>query len=285
MSLLELYGIKPAPAITDTAIATVITEQGIATMSLPTRRDPDCPRRLQVQTPCKHHEWNVLYWNEYAGVFSPISCTGCNITLNVCPMQPPIETPELAVEETAEPQAVESVEVSESACEAMPQQPYKYMILPGESRPYIHEVAEKDQPEYGLKAEQAYYLVRSRSLTEYNEQPIYWIVTWSYDLCRWLCPCPDPHRSCAHTRVVNQDCKQRAIEANMAIVLAAFQQVMDENGCCEHEDLVQASGLDSLKVKQAIRFLNDAGEQIVWMRSEFPYWQWHNVTTQKQEAA
>lgn len=174
--LAALYGITPAPRLSDTAAATLTTEQGTTTSSLPVRQDPDCPRRTQVQTPCKCHEWEVLYWNEYAGVFSPIYCYNCNIAIDVCPQQPIASTSELAVEETTTPQEakVEPVTIEET-------------------------------------------------------------------------------------------------------VLATFSQIMDVNGCCEHEDLVQASGLDSLKVKQAIRFLNDAGERIVWMRSEFPYWQWQNA--------
>ena len=44
------------------------------------------------------------------------------------------------------------------------------------------------------------------------------------------------------------------IEANMDIVLQAFLLGMDKNGCIEKENLVALSGLDSVKVRQAICF-------------------------------
>lgn len=86
---------------------------------------------------------------------------------------------------------------------------YTCMFLPGEHRPFIHMTAEVDMPEYALEAEQAYYLVYSESLSECAEQPVYHIVTWSYEQCRWLCPCPAHIHQCKHIRTVNQDCKAR----------------------------------------------------------------------------
>lgn len=116
----------------------------------------------------------------------------------------PVVAPEPAVVETAAPRA--SIETSETATQAEPE---KFMILPYEKRSFIHMTAEVDEERYGLKAEQAYYLTRSESLSRCVEQPVYHVVVWSYEECRWLCPCGDPHRSCRHTRAINQDCKAR----------------------------------------------------------------------------
>lgn len=93
---------------------------------------------------------------------------------------------------------------------------YTHMLIPGEHRNFVHMTAEVDEPQFGLKAEQAYYLVRSESMSRTNEQPTYWLVVWSYEECRWVCPCPDKrHHQCKHVRLVNQDCKARAQQSTV----------------------------------------------------------------------
>jgi hypothetical protein len=100
---------------------------------------------------------------------------------------------------------------AEPAIEAEPVEVYTHMLCPGEHRPFIHEVAETDMPQFGLKAEQAYYLVRSESMSRCNELSTYWIVTWSYEECRWLCPCLATIHQCKHVKLVNQDCHNRKL--------------------------------------------------------------------------
>lgn len=112
-TLQALYGVTPAPALSDRALATVTSKQGTTTMSLPVRRDPDCPRRLQIQTPCKCRSWEVLFWHEYAGIYEPVHCTGCVIGLYDIQPAPAVVETEPAAVEVAEP--VASIETSAPA--------------------------------------------------------------------------------------------------------------------------------------------------------------------------
>lgn len=75
--------------------------------------------------------------------------------------------------------------------------------------PKIRMTAKVDMPEYGLKAEQVFYLVRSSA-----NNGDYYIVVWSYDEKQWNCPCKHsverPNaRPCRHRRLVSVDCKAR----------------------------------------------------------------------------
>jgi hypothetical protein len=73
----------------------------------------------------------------------------------------------------------------------------------------IRMTARVDMPEYGLKAEQIFYLVRSSA-----NDGTYYLVVWSYGEKQWQCPCkwsierPMAH-PCRHRRLVNADCKAR----------------------------------------------------------------------------
>lgn len=118
-------------------------------------------------------------------------------------IDPQYTTPVIAQESTAPEPAVEA-EPEQSTVE-------KFTFLPNEQRPLIHMVTTIDRPEYELKADQAFYLARSESLSRCAEQPVYHIVAWSYEQCRWVCPCGDPHRACCHTKLINQDCRARKL--------------------------------------------------------------------------
>lgn len=73
----------------------------------------------------------------------------------------------------------------------------------------IRMTANVDMPEYGLKAQQVFYLVRSSA-----DDGTYYIDTWDYEKKQWNCPCKHsverPNaRPCRHRRLVSADCKAR----------------------------------------------------------------------------
>jgi hypothetical protein len=73
----------------------------------------------------------------------------------------------------------------------------------------IRMTAKVDMPEYGLKKDEIFYLVRSSA-----DDGLYYIVVWSYERKQWDCPCKHsverPNaRPCRHRRLVSADCKAR----------------------------------------------------------------------------
>jgi hypothetical protein len=73
----------------------------------------------------------------------------------------------------------------------------------------IRMQANVDMPEYGLKAEQIFYLVRSSA-----DDGTYYLLQWDYEAKAWSCPCKHsierPNaRPCRHRRLVSADCKAR----------------------------------------------------------------------------
>lgn len=81
------------------------------------------------------------------------------------------------------------------------------------SAPLIRMSTNVDMPEYGLKADQTFYLVRSSK----NDNS-YYIAVWNYDETRWTCRCPATVAQCRHVRLINADCHKLA-EARRAAKL------------------------------------------------------------------
>jgi hypothetical protein len=67
----------------------------------------------------------------------------------------------------------------------------------------VRMTARKDLPEYGLKAGDVFYLVRSSKADTTNE---YYIVRWNYS--NWQCPCKS-RKPCRHITIVSADCHAR----------------------------------------------------------------------------
>jgi hypothetical protein len=106
----------------------------------------------------------------------------------------------------------------------------------------IHMVAKIDMPEYGLKAEQIFYLVRSSA-----NDGTYYIVTWNYAESKWSCPCKHSverptAKPCRHRRLVSADCKARR-EAKQTMLRTQEGLVQAPNGMwVTPEQLVNVPG-------------------------------------------
>lgn len=79
--------------------------------------------------------------------------------------------------------------------------------------------ANEDLPEYGIKAGENFYLVRSSENTG-----LYYIVRWDYAKISWQCPCKHSverpaAKPCRHKRLVSKDCK-----AHKAAITKADEQ-------------------------------------------------------------
>lgn len=75
--------------------------------------------------------------------------------------------------------------------------------------PTIRMKANVDMPEYGLKADQVFYLSRKS-----DNSGDYYILTWLFTETRWSCPCKwgttKAHvKPCRHANDVNFDCHSR----------------------------------------------------------------------------
>src|SRR5581483_9342713 len=73
----------------------------------------------------------------------------------------------------------------------------------------VRMTANVDMPEYGLKAQQVFYLVRSSA--DNND---YYLLVWDYAEVKWDCPCKHSverpqARTCRHRRLVSADCRAR----------------------------------------------------------------------------
>lgn len=113
--------------------------------------------------------------------------------------------------------------------------------------PKVRMTAKVDMPEYGLKAEQVFYLVRSSA-----DDGTYYIVTWNYTAIQWTCPCKHsverPNaRQCPHRRLVNADCKARreakqaaAQRIGQALDILAEEHKEAAKALRQQEGLVQA---------------------------------------------
>jgi hypothetical protein len=77
------------------------------------------------------------------------------------------------------------------------------VVITWTSAPRIRMTANVDMPEYGLKAGDTFYLVRSS-----KNDGLYYIVRWNYDRIGWQCPCPATKR-CRHIELVSLDCGSR----------------------------------------------------------------------------
>lgn len=75
------------------------------------------------------------------------------------------------------------------------------------------------------------------------------------------------------------------ITANMNTVTSAIRQICDKDGNFYFDEMVAASGLDAVAVRQAICFLNKAGHSIVKMRSGLGEWQDQKIYWARRELA
>lgn len=75
------------------------------------------------------------------------------------------------------------------------------------------------------------------------------------------------------------------IQSNMNTVTSAIRQICDKDGNFYFDEMVTASGLDAVAVRQAICFLNKAGHRIEKMRSQLGYWQDQKIYWARRELA
>lgn len=75
------------------------------------------------------------------------------------------------------------------------------------------------------------------------------------------------------------------IEQNMNIVTSTIAQICDKDGNFYFDEMVAASGLDAVAVRQAICFLNKAGHRIEKMRSGLGEWQDQKIAWARRELA
>lgn len=68
--------------------------------------------------------------------------------------------------------------------------------------PIIRMSTNVEMPEYGLAANETFYLARSS-----KNDGTYYIATWDNDC--WMCRCP-AHKPCKHMRLINADCHKMA---------------------------------------------------------------------------
>jgi len=90
----------------------------------------------------------------------------------------------------------------------------------------VRMTANVDMPEYGLKAQQVFYLVRSSA--DNND---YYLLVWDYAEVKWDCPCKHSverpqARTCRHRRLVSADCRARK-EAKKANALRLQQEIQE----------------------------------------------------------
>ncbi len=80
----------------------------------------------------------------------------------------------------------------------------------------IRCTARVDQPEYGIKAGDVFYLTRSS-----KNDGTYYICTWNYTAIAWQCSCPATIQKCRHIRTVSALCHERKQQQQTAQTEAA----------------------------------------------------------------
>lgn len=95
----------------------------------------------------------------------------------------------------------------------------------------VRMTAKIEMPEYGLKAEQVFYLVRSSA-----NDGTYYLLVWNYAESKWTCPCKHsverPNaKQCRHRRLVSADCKahQEARKAAATRIEQALDILKEED--------------------------------------------------------
>jgi hypothetical protein len=111
------------------------------------------------------------------------------------------EAPEAFLITPAQEEVTDEIEKQE--------EPIRTVHITWTCAPKIRMTARVDMPEYGLKKDQVFYLVRASA-----DDGTYYLLTWSCDEKQWQCPCkwsterPLAHQ-CRHRRLVSADCKAR----------------------------------------------------------------------------
>lgn len=100
------------------------------------------------------------------------------------------------------------------------------VVIEWTNAPLIRMSANVDMPEYGIKADQTFYLSRSS-----KNDGTYYIATWDYNETCWMCRCP-ARKPCKHMRLINADCHKlaatrKAAKLERAARLAAQKQAQE----------------------------------------------------------